>query len=193
MKRFAEFIKPFVFIILGALLFLYFLNWLSLKEGALAIGIIATVLAVYYLTVGILGVLLGEKMPNKLRKSFDIASIISFPIFMFTYFLIMVIANAKAMGPTGWVIAILSMVVSISLGCIYLVSKLVNNKLLTRFSYLFAAVFTLVLLVDIVFDQLGNPIVLGNIDIIRVAIYVTYTYMLFISLKNNSGEEKVSE
>ena len=193
MKRFAEFIKPFVSIILGALLFLYFLNWLSLKEGALAIGIIATVLAVYYLTVGILGVLLGEKMPNKLRKSFDIASIVSFPIFMFTYFLIMVIANVKAMGPTGWVIAILSMVVSISLGCIYLVSKLVNNKLLTRFSYLFAVVFTLVLLVDIVFDQIGNPIVLGNIDIIRVAIYAVYTYMLFISLKNNNGEEKVSE
>ena len=40
MKKIGDFLKPNMFIIFGALLLLYFLNYLSLNGASLAIGIL---------------------------------------------------------------------------------------------------------------------------------------------------------
>ena len=49
MKKIKELVKPFIFIIFGALLFLYYFNGLSGEGAGLAISIIAIVLAAYFL------------------------------------------------------------------------------------------------------------------------------------------------
>lgn len=182
MKKIREILKPFIAIIFGALILLFYLNWLSGSGATLALGIIAIIMASYYLAAGILGLVLGDKLPKGLRKAFDIISISFFPTFMFVYFLMVTINGRDALGPNGWVIAILSMIACIAFVTAFIISSFVKNAIMKRFALLFAAIFVLALLLNLLFDSLGNPIVLGNFNIIACVIYVLYTNMLFSSL-----------
>ena len=104
MKKIGDFLKPNILVIFGALLLLYFLNYLSLNGAGLAIGIIAVVLSAYYLVVGILGILIGNKFSPQLKKIFEVLSVSLFGAFMFTYFLLTTITGAQInglMGPTA--------------------------------------------------------------------------------------------
>ena len=197
MKRAADFLMPNILIIFGALLFLFFLNYLSGQGATLAIGIIATIVSVYYFAIGILGLFLCDKLP---KKVIEVASVCLFVVFMFTYFLIALIQATQIdnfMGPTAWIIAILSLVGSLALAGIYPAARFVNKKGLLGLAYLFSAIFALVLLLNILFTPRGNSTVLGNIDLILVAIYGVFIIYLFGTLKP-AGEveekrEKVTE
>ena len=183
MKKATDFLKPNILIIFGALLFLFFLNYLSGQGATLAIGIIATIVSVYYLAIGILGLFLCDKLP---KKVIDVVSVCLFAVFMFTYFLIALIQAAQIdnfMGPTAWIIAILSLVGSLALAGIYPAARFVNKKGLLGLAYLFSAIFTLVLLLNVLFTPRGNSTVLGNIDLILVAIYGVFVIYLFGTLK----------
>lgn len=186
MKKVTDFLRPNILIIFGALLFLFFLNYLSAspkdEPATLAIGIIATILSVYYLAIGILGLFLGDKLP---KKVFEVVSVCLFAVFMFTYFLIALINGAQVknyMGPTAWIIAILSLIGSLALAAIYPVARFVKNKVVLSLAYLFSAIFALVLLLNILFNPRGNSTVLGNIDLILVAIYGVFLFYLFGTL-----------
>lgn len=182
MKKVTDFLKPNILIVFGALLLLFFLNYLQYGGGTLAIGIIAVIMSVYYLAIGILGIIVGDKLPKKI---FDIISICFFPVFMFILFLIQTIQAAQInnyMGPTAWIIAILSMIAALALPAIYLLARLMNKGPLMRFAYLFAAIFVLALLLSILFNARGDSVVLGNINMILVAIYASYTFFLFSCL-----------
>ena len=190
MKKVTDFLKPNILIILGALLFLFFMNYLSLQGGGLAIGIYAVVMSAYYLTIGILGVIIGSKFSPMLRKVFEVISVCLFAVFMFTALLIGTINAAQIdgyMGPTAWIIAVLSMIASLALAVIYPLAKFMNKKGLVNFAYLFSAIFALVLLLDILFDGRGDAINLGGINIILTVIYAVFTFYLFNSI------EKVEE
>ena len=182
MKKVTDFLKPNILIVFGALLLLFFLNYLQYTGGTLAIGIIAVIMSVYYLAIGILGIIVGDKLPKKI---FDIISICFFPVFMFILFLIQTIQAAQInnyMGPTAWIIAILSMIAALALPAIYLLARLMNKGPLMRFAYLFAAIFVLALLLSILFNARGDSVVLGNINMILVAIYASYVFFLFSCL-----------
>ncbi|MCR5184708.1 MAG: hypothetical protein K6C32_01320 [Bacilli bacterium] len=199
MKKVSELIKPFICVILGALLLLFYLNWLSGQGATLGIGITAVILSVYYLTVGVLGVVLGDKMDKTAKRILDLVSVSLFPLFLFALILISVVAIQTAeeeeirlmMGPTGWVIAILSMVGSLTFVGFFIVASLVNVKWLQRLCLLFASVFVLVLATNVLFDVYGNPILLGSINLIQIAIYACYTYMMFnVLLKPQKAKEE---
>ncbi len=186
MKKVTDFLRPNILIIFGALLFLFFLNNLSAspkdEPATLAIGIIATILSVYYLAIGIVGLFLGDKLP---KKVFEVVSVCLFVVFMFTYFLIALINGAQIknyMGPTAWIIAILSIIACLALAAMYPVARFVNNKVVLSLAYLFSAIFALVLLLNILFNPRGNSTVLGNIDLILVAIYGVFLFYLFGTL-----------
>ena len=81
MKKISEIIKPFLSIIFGALLLLIYVNWLSSNDGGtLFLGIFGVILSVYYLTYGIMDIIIGDKLPKKI---FNIFTISLYPIFMF--------------------------------------------------------------------------------------------------------------
>ena len=193
MKKIGIIIKPFISIIFGALLFLVCLNYLSLKDTALAIGIVGVVLAAYYLAVGIIGIILGDKLGKQLKKILDLISIVLFPAFMFTIFLIATIngAKAEALLPTGWVIYITSMTGAILMVVAYVLAAFLDNKLIARLGFLFSAIFVLALLLDVLFSAQGLPVVLGEIDVIKVVTYLVYTFMLFNSFEKQ--EDKLAE
>ena len=187
MKRIGDFLKPNILIIFGALLLLYFLNYLSLNGTGLAIGIFAVVLSAYYLAIGILGIFVGNKFSPQLKKIFEVISVSLFGIFMFVFFLLTTINGAKIdglMGPTAWTIQILSMVAALAMVIIYILARLTNKDVLMRFAFLFSAIFVLALLLNILFDISGASTVLGNVDILLVAIYAIFTFYLFNTLSN---------
>lgn len=200
MKKLTDFLKPNILIVFGALMFLFFLNLLADDGIFLAIGIMGIICAVYYLGVGILEVIIGNKLPESLKKILEIVSVSLYAVFMFVYFLLLTIyyaganpASTNFMGPTAWIIAILSMIASLALAGFYIVSKLVKLPLITRLSYLFAAIFALALLLNILFDPRGDSVVLGNIDIILVVIYIVFTFYLFNALEKLDSAPKKEE
>ena len=98
------------------------------------------------------------------------------------------------MGPTAWVIKILSMIASLALVFIYTMSKISNVPSLNRVTYLIALIFVLVLLLDVLFDIDGSSRLLGNIDVLSVAIYGVYTFYLFSSIgKIEDADKKEKE
>lgn len=188
MKKITDFIKPNILIIFGALLFLYYLNYLSYGGAGLALGIIAVIFSAYYLAFGILGLLMGDKFSLVLKKIFEIISVSLFVLFMFIYFLLVTINVADAMGPTAWTIKIVSMIACLGLLGIYIVSRFVNVPVLSRLSGLFALIFVLVLLLELLFTVDGSATVLGNIDILLAAIFTIFSFYLFSTLQKGAEE-----
>ena len=193
MKKFTDFLKPNILIIFGALLFLYYMNWLSNQGAGLAIGIVAVICAIYYIAIGVLEIIVGNKFSPQLKKIFELISVSLFAIFMFLFFLLSAAQGAKIenyMGPTAWIIAILSMVASLALAAIYAISKFVEKPIMVRFAMLFSAIFALALLLNVLFNGRGNPVVLGNIDVILTVIYVAFLFYLFNSFHKEEVQEK---
>ena len=187
MKRLTDYLKSNILIILGALLFIYYLNFLSYSGAALGIGISAIVLSAYYLFVGILFVLTGSKLKPKTQLIFNLLSVTLFAVFMFVGFLLTPINAARVMGPTAWTINILSMAASLALVVIYIVSKFSAEPFVSRFAHLVSLIFVLTLLLDILFEVNGTSKSLGDIDVLLVVIYGFYSCYLFGSL--NKTEE----
>ena len=182
MKRISEIVKPFISIIFGALLLLLYLNWLQYSGTLLAAGIIAIVFAAYYIGIGVTLVLAGDKLSAQAKKVVSAVSVSLFPLLMFLIFLFTVIASTKYMGPTAWVIAIISLVASIGLAVSYPLALAIKEKVLFKIASLFAAVFLLALLLNVLFDASGNPIGLGAVNILEVVIYGAYVFLLLNSI-----------
>ena len=193
MKKIQAIVKPMLMIIFGALLLLFYLNYLQLTGAGLAIGIIAVIFSAYYLAFGIIDVILGDKINKNLRVVFDILNISLFALLMFVIFLLRVINAADIMGPTAWVIHILGLIASILVVAFYIVARVAKNAVLTRFGFLFAAIFALALLLDVLFEIDGSTTVLGNISLIQVAIYILYVNVLFVSMPKEEAKEEQSK
>ena len=190
MKRISEIIRPFSTIVFGALFFLMYFNYLQLQGEALAIGIVATVISVYYLAAGILGFILGEKLPSGLKKVLDLITLSAFPLFFFVLCLLTTIEIHQYFGPAGWLLIILSMIGSLSFSVFSVIARLVNKPLLVRIAYLFASIFTLVLLSNLLFEFDGTPTQIGDVVIVELAVYALFVSIMFGSIRK---EEKVSE
>ena len=193
MKKLTDFFKPNVLIIFGALLFIYFLNYLSYGGAGTALGIIAIVMAAYYLFVGIVSVLMNNKFTAQAQKLIEVISVSFFVLFMFVDYLLVTINVATAMGPTAWTIKILSMIASLAFVAFYCFDKFMSKPLLSRLSYLFALIFVLSLLLDLLFGVGGDSRALGDIDVLLVVIYGVYAYYLFNSIQRLTEEPKTKE
>ena len=195
MKKIKELLKPFIFIIFGALLFLCYFNGLGGEGAGLAISIIAIILAAYFLTVGILSVVLGEKL-GKTKGLLNLIGVATFPLFLGVIELITLINLAEIdgyLGPTGWTISILTIAAAFGLGGLLFVSYFVRSKGLHRVTFLFGAIFVLALLLDILLLADGSAATIGQVVILQVVLYGCYVSMLFevlSSLKENKPAKK---
>ena len=185
MKKLVDLVKPFLSLVFGILLFLFYLNYLrSGAPGAqIALGIIGVIIASYFLMIGIMGVL-WPKMPSGAKKVFDIISIASFAGFMFVVFLLELINYASQMGAASWIIYILAMVASLGLCVVYIVSRFVKGDAMAKVASIFGLVFVLALVSSLLFPAYGQgaSITLGAVPIVPVIIYVIYCSILFKSL-----------
>ena len=196
MKRLHEVIKPFLAIILGALLFLMYLNLLQPDGGPyLAIGILAVVFAVHYIALGVVDLLLGKHLPRIPRHIFEVAAVVIFPIFMFVYFLLTFIGYAdmlaqmeEKIGVAAVILFILKIQAPIGFIGFFAVASFVKRKWLERMALLFSALFVLALLLEILFNISGNPVGLGAIVVVEFALYFIYCNILFTNLPFGKGE-----
>lgn len=202
MKKIKELLKPFIFIIFGALLFLLHFNLLGMGGVSLAVGIIAIVLAAYFLTVGIFSVVLGDKL-GKTKGLLNLIGVACYPILLGVTFLLSLIEDAKLayeyeaiyLGPNAWTIAILSILAAFALGIMLFISYFVRSKRFHRVTFLFAAIFVLALLLDVLTYR-GNAVALGAIVVLQVVLYGCFVSMLFdvlSSLKEDKKEPKKEE
>ena len=195
MKKVTDFLRPNLLIVLGAILLLYFLNWLSYGQaGLVATGAYGITAGSCMLAIGIVSVVLGEKVNGITRKIFEVVAVSLFATLMFVYFLVYTIIFADAgMGPTAWIIKILSIIASLGFIGIYIPARFTNQKVLVRFAYLFSAIFGLALLLDVLFKADGSAAQLDDFDIILVVAYVLFMIYLFGTLGKEEPAPVVKE
>ncbi len=198
MKKFADLLKANILIFFGAILFLLFLNYLAGGGATLAIGIIATLVSIYYIVVGVLFIFIGKKLTPMTRKIFEVISVCLFALFIFVVSVIGMaetIANVAdpniriTVGPTAWIVMIFSVLASFALLGFYPVARFVNKNALINVCFLISALFCLSLLLEILFDANGFAINLGQIPFMYLALYVLFGIYLFGTLNNNPKEE----
>ena len=191
MKRLSDLIRPFLGIVFGALLLLVYLNYV--REGMpgeyLALGVIAVVFATYYLGSAIVIFVVGDKLPEGLRRILDLLSIVFFPTLMFIQNLLSTIAMEGALGTTGWIIMSASLVGSLTFAALYCVAVFTKVKVLERLAFLFGSIFFLSLVLDILFALDGQPNAIDDIALVTIAIYAIYSGMLFNALTNLNKKE----
>ena len=193
MEKLRQLTRPFLAVILGTLLMLVYINLLPLEGEALALGIIGLIVGVYYVATGILKVLLLDKFSEKTRKVVGVISVSLFPLFMFVSFLLRIVRAAELLTPTGWIISIISLVGSLGLAVVFCLANIVRAPLLKRLAQLFVIFFVVIMIVDVVFDTLGDPNALGAINVANFAIYFFYGDLLFASLIPFYNEDKNEE
>ena len=190
MKKFYEKVKPFFLVILGALILLTYLPCIRGEGSVLALGIISIVVATFYVGYGIVVLLIGDKIPALVKKILDILVVGLFPAFVFTGILMDTIGLYENYTPTGWIIAILGMIAALGIVVVYAVAAFVKNNILSKLVSIFALTFVLALLMNVLFDAIGLPVVLGNITIVVLVIYAVYTAILFSAIGGlESGEQ----
>lgn len=177
MKKIHEFMRPFLAIIFGALLFLSYLNDLSANGAALVMAIIWLVFAAFALTVGILSIVMGEKLSKKVREYFDLAIVAGDPILLFVEILLIVIGGG--LNVFGWVVNIIGMAASIGFASLLLFAYFKKNITVINLTFLFAAIFALYLLITIIFTPGGNGRGIGNITLVELAINLAYVGLAF--------------
>ena len=191
MKKIVDMLRPFLSIICGVLILLYYLNYLSFQGATLAVGIIAVILSAFYICTGVVAFLLGDKVDAKVRGVLDVCTISLYPLFYFVIYLISMINVASILGPNGYVIHIVTMIASIMFAMLYLLAKLLNVKELNKPATLFGFVFIGALVLNLVFNPYGFSNALGDIGVVELVIYACFSSMLLSALGglNNANEQ----
>ena len=176
MNKIIELIKPYLSIVFGFLLFLYYFNYLQYSGILLAIGIIAVFISLYYLVHGILNFFLDDKMKNG-KDILNLVSLSLFPLFIFFHLIVLIVNNSNIFGPTSWVIVIFGLLTSLAFPAFAIIAHFVKNKTLSKLSYLFNFLFFLGLLLSIFFNMSGNAIRLGDLDFIYTLIILCFFFL----------------
>lgn len=180
MKKLHELIKPFLAVILGALLLLIYMNGLGSEGKSLALAIVGVVFAAFYIGAGIMRVLLSDKLKADVVKILDVAFVGCYALLMFVGYILKVI-DLDA-GPTGWFIVVLSLASSIGFVVLFALATFLRNKNIKQLAQLFGFIFLLALVLNFVFDDAGNPVALGFVAILDVVVLGVYSSLLISSI-----------
>lgn len=192
MSKFKTVFKPILYITLGTLMLLSYLNLLQFKGANLAIGIVALILSIGYIALGVLSIFLVDKLPEKGRKIFDICGVATYPVFLFVIYLIGLINDADLLGPTGWIVTLVLLIGALGFAGLYITSEFVANKTLRKVVYLFGGIFCLGLLLNVLFPG-GIPTVIGNIALVELIMYGTYGMIAGSSIGKPEKQEETPE
>jgi len=202
MKKAFCFLKSNILIFIGALLFLLFLNYLVVGGATLAVGIIGILTAAYYITIGLLGIFIGDKLNALTRKIFEVVAVCLFAFLMFMTSIVSLVSMIQrttdpqfpaTYGPTGWFVEIFALLTSLALLGFYPFVRLFKAPALKKLGYLFAALFALGLLLNMLFDVQGFAINLGNIPFVYLALDLLFLFYLFETLGEAKEEPKAIE
>ena len=134
MKRISDLIWPFLGIVFGALLLLVYLNYLQadIPGRYIALGVIAVIIASFYLASAIVIFAAGDKLPAGLKNIFNVLGIVLFPTLIFVENIISIVDLEGALGTTGWILMITSLVGSLTFAALYCVAVFSKVKVIER-------------------------------------------------------------
>jgi len=198
MKKALGVLKSNILIFVGALLLLIYINYFAGDGSSIAIGVFATVIGVYYVVIGMLNIFIGNKLKVISKKVLDVIGVCLFALFIFTISIFNIASivennnNAYSLkaGPTAWIIAIFYMLSSFALAGFYPFARFFKNQVVKKVGYLLASLFSLALLLDVLFDFQGFTTLLGNIPLVLIVLELLFVFYLFDSLVENNEEVK---
>ncbi len=178
MKKIQSIIKPFLSIILGALIFLVYLNQLRSRGVSLALGIIGVDISIFYMTYGILKITIKKFDSKKINCVLKIIEVVAYPVLFFVSALLLLIVDTELILPSGWVIQIASLVASLSFVVIVILRKILSKNVFNVLTKILAGALAIVFLTNVFFDDLGSPAYIALINIVRVSIYSIFTFVM---------------
>ena len=190
MQKLKLFIKPYMMITFGASMLLFYLDWLGGTTEQLILGILALVIAAYFIVSGLLRFFNKE---NSLAKLFDFLNAFLFPFFLFVYALIAIIASARFLGPAGWVILILLLLATLGVSVMLILNQINKEGKFKKLLGAFSLCYYMMLVVIILFGIDGTPLTLGRINIPEVMMYAISAYLLFMFLNKKKHKEELED
>ena len=183
MKKVLDLLKPFASIVFGALITMLYLNGLSDGGNAAVRGVFALLVGGYFIAIGVLGLVAAGKIPEKVLKLLNGIGISVYATFFFLVTVLNLADFNAAYGVNGWIIADFALTVSLGFAAMNIVAMFVNNKVVLRIANLLGMLFLLALVFDVLFDVVGDPITLGQINIILVTVHFTFASIYLGTLK----------
>lgn len=194
MKKIQELIKPIFLVVFGVIMLLIYLGGLGNDDAKfLVLAIFGVVFAAYYISVGLLNVTMGEKMNATLKMFLDILNVSLFAFLMLYQTIVNMIlwVDLDMMNTTGWIVNIYS--IAAALGLIVfmvLVKTATKQSFLDRLLPLFAVLFALALLLNLVFSPAGVPVPVGELVMVEVALYAMFLPVMFNAIGKPQGSEE---
>ena len=183
MKKFYRILTPIFPIILGALLLLLYVNNFAAGGGVnITFGIIGLLVAIFYLSAGIVPLLLGNKLPVALARVFEIGVVILYPALLFAGSLTLMIQNADNLRVNAWIIEILSLVSCLGFVLLYCIAVGFRKSSLNPFVQIFGLTVILALVLDLIFTSTGAVIAIGDLALVTLITYSCYVAILLPAL-----------
>lgn len=186
-----------VALVLGAIMILYSLAFLSLGGNALVIGIFGLLFGIAYALVFVFSIL------NLANKNLDLVKgcilVAAFPLFSFVYYLIIVIQASNALTITNWIILILILIAALASATLGIIFLIMNNSKIKRIANLAIISLVALLIILLVFPIGGVAAAIGDLSLVDILFIICYFLVSkpFMELngneENKEKEEKVEE
>lgn len=184
MKKF-NLLRPCLNMAFGTLLVFTYLNLLSTGDAAsIVLGVIALIFGLTHIAVGVLEILMENKLPDMAKDILQVCSVAMYPTFVFVVVLIAVIQAGGNIAPAGWILAIIMLASSLGLAALYAIYYFLRNKVLRPFVFLAAILFAVSCLLDLVFTFNGNARALGDITLVELLLYGAYAGLVLFAFRD---------
>ena len=166
-------------VIIGTLMFLLSITYLPVGGLATLVGVFALLVGLFYVAVGFIFLSGIDEKNKSIKKIIYPLTYMVYACYYFIFDLITIIAGVtQNFEAIGWIMIILRMISSllvVTLSVIALVSD--GNEKVENACSVALTIFVCSLIVGMVFDNQGNQIALGDIEIPALVILVCYTYI----------------
>jgi len=182
MEKVKSFFKPLISVIMGTLMIIVSLEWFSIGDVCIVIGVFNILAGIVYLCFGIIDIFMAGKY-NSLDLASYLAKAIAFPLVMFITTLILLITLVDFYGAAGWIEAIIIMIGALGLIVLILAAVFGKSEQLMKIAELCGIVFIAGLILSLIFNVDGSAVTLGDVSIYNLIIYGGYTSIFFSSVK----------
>ena len=183
MKKILDLVKPFIAIVFGALVIMLYLNGMSVGGTTTVRSVFAFIVGSYFIVVGLLGMICAEQIGEKPLRILNAIGISVYASFFFLTTVLDFADYHDGYGVNGWVVADFTFAVALGFAVLNIIAIFVNNRILGRIANILGMLFVLALVLDILFDEVGNPVRLGLVSVLLVVVHATFISIYLGNIK----------
>ena len=183
MKKILGLVKPFIAIGFGALIIMLYLNRMSVGGNETVKSVFAFIVGSYFIVIGLLGMICAEQIGEKPLRILNAIGFSVYASFFFLVTLLDLVDLHDGFGVNGWVVANFTLTVALGFAVLNIIQIFVDNRIFGRITNILGLLFVLALVFDILFDEVGDPVFLGMVQILLVLVHVTYISIYLGNIK----------